>query len=154
MVKVDVKGGELTFGQRLELGRIVADESLTELDKFKKGLEALGCKGGTITERVAYWHEVLEGLVYWVKREAQLKYEPKAEEKAAGIQELTRLTGDMGTVMALAKDFSVDPDVILEWKYGKVYNILYVNLQNFLYNERLEKEREKHRNKGRKSFVG
>ena len=49
----------------------------------------------------------------------------------------------VATITALAKDYSKDPDEILEWKYGKVYNLLFTNLQSHLFRERLNKELER-----------
>lgn len=144
--RIDIKGGQMTFGQRIELGRIITDEELTDLDKMKEGMQCLGAKWSlrNTSEIVEYWYEVLMGIKYWIEREqAELKYEPSAEEKAAGIAQLSLVVGEMATITALAKDYSKDPDEILEWKYGKVYNLLFTNLQSHLFRERLNKELER-----------
>lgn len=154
MTKIDVKAGDLTFGQRIELGYILQDPKTDEFDKMSAGLKALGYRSVNPIKRVKYWKEVLEGMLYWAKRERELQYNPTAEEKAAGIHELSKLIGDMGTVLALAKDFSVDPDEVLRWKYGKVYNILYVNLQNYLFEKRLASKQYKSPSKGHNAPVG
>ncbi len=139
---IDVKGGQMTFGQRIELGKIITDDTLTEYQKFK---QAMLCLDPTwqvheIDTTLGYWYEVIEGISHWVHREAvELKYKPTADELAAGVEALGLAVGEMSTIMALAKDYAQDPDEILKWKYGKVFNILYTNLHSFLYRERLEK---------------
>ena len=144
--RIDIKGGQMTFGQRIELGRIITDKELTDLDKMKEGMQCLDVKWSlrNTSEIVEYWYEVLMGIKYWIEREqTELKYEPSAEEKAAGIAQLSLVVGEMATITALAKDYSKDPDEILEWKYGKVYNLLFTNLQSHLFRERLNKELER-----------
>lgn len=144
--RIDIQGGQMTFGQRIELGRIITEKELTDIDKMKEGMQCLGAKWSlrNTSEIVEYWYEVLMGIKYWIEREqTELKYEPSAEEKAAGIAQLSLLVGEMATITALAKDYSKDPDEILEWKYGKVYNLLFTNLQSHLFRERLNKELER-----------
>ena len=123
--RIDIQGGQMTFGQRIELGRIITEKELTDIDKMKEGMQCLGAKWSlrNTSEIVEYWYDVLMGIKYWIEREqTELKYEPSAEEKAAGIAQLSLVVGEMATITALAKDYSKDPDEILEWKYGKVYN--------------------------------
>lgn len=144
--RIDIRGGQMTFGQRIELGRIITEKELTDIDKMKEGMQCLGAKWSlrNTSEIVEYWYEVLMGIKYWIEREqTELKYEPSAEEKAAGIAQLSLVVGEMATITALAKDYSKDPDEILEWKYGKVYNLLFTNLQSHLFRERLNKELER-----------
>lgn len=144
--RIDIKGGQMTFGQRIELGRIITDKEMTGIDKMKEGMQCLGVKWSlrNTSEIVEYWYEVLLGIKYWIEREqTELKYEPSAEEKAAGIAQFSLVVGEMATITALAKDYSKDPDEILEWKYGKVYNLLFTNLQSHLFRERLNKELER-----------
>ena len=146
MRKVDIRGGQMTFGQRIELGRILTDTTTTEAAKMIAVMRCLDPKWKTVEmpRSIDYFAEVIEGLTYWVKREAsELKYEPTEEERSAGIGQLSKLTGEMGTIMALAKDYGKDPDEVLGWKYGKVFNILYTNLQSHLFQERLMKVRER-----------
>ena len=146
MNKIDIKGGQMTFGQRIELGEILTDKNLSEYQKFRRTMLCLDpeWKTSDLPKSTAYFEEVLEGIRYWIEREAQdLKYNPTPEEQSAGIDVLGKLTGEMGTIMAIAKEFSTDPDVVLGWKYGKVFRILYVNLQSYLYRVRLDKQYEK-----------
>lgn len=99
----------MTFGQRIELGRIITDKEMTDIDKMKEGMQCLGVKWSlrNTSEIVEYWYEVLLGIKYWIEREqTELKYEPSAEEKAAGIAQFSLVVGEMATITALAKDYS------------------------------------------------
>lgn len=143
----------MTFGQRIELGQILTNPELTELDKFKSCMLCIDPSFNTreMSQCIDYWGEVLEGIQYWITREkTDLHYDPSEEEKAAGVMALSAATGEMSTIMALAKDYGKDPDEILGWKYGKVFNILYTNLQGHLYQQRLQKVREDKRKKDSK----
>lgn len=142
MNKVDIRGGQMTFGQRIELGQIITNPELSEFAQFKQVMLCLDPEW-TVTQiksGIKYYYEVLEGVKYWIEREkTELKYNPTPEEVAAGIGKLSLAVGEMSTIMALAKDYGKDPDEILQWKYGKVFNILFTNLQSYLYRERLDK---------------
>lgn len=136
--KIDIKGGQMTYAQRIELGQIFASGK-PESRIFR---EMFACLAPDHTvkfsvKEVEYYNEVIEGLLYWINRETkELQYKPTSDELAAGIRELSRLVGDMGTLTSLAEKFSKDPDEILQWKYGKVYNILYTNKESYLYSRR------------------
>lgn len=107
--RIDIQGGQMTFGQRIELGQIITEKELTDIDKMKEGMQCLGIKWSlrNTSEIVEYWYEVLMGIKYWIEREqTELKYEPSAEEKAAGIAQLSLVVGEMATITALAKDYS------------------------------------------------
>lgn len=143
MRKVDIKGGQFTYGQRIELGQILADDSITDIERFFKAMHCLlpDFTAADIERGRRWWIEdVLPGLAYWVEREKkELHREFTQDERLAGAAAVGRRVGYMGTVAALAKEYSIDPDEILKWKYAKVFNILYVDLQNNLYRERYAK---------------
>lgn len=143
MKKVDVKAGDITYSQRIELGQILTNTTTSEFEKFRATMLCLdeGWKISDLPKSLPYFEEVLEGIKYWIDKEKKdLKYNPTAEEIAAGIDIYSSSVGEMNTVMALAKDYAKDPDEILSWKYKKVMNILFTNLQSFLYKSRLEKQ--------------
>lgn len=153
MQKVDIKGGQMTFGQRIELGRILSNP---ELKEHEKCIECMKCidpkwKISMLPSTIEYWHQITEGIAYWIKREKrELHYKPTAEEHAAGVEIFSMRVGEMNTIMAIAEKFSVDPDVVLEWKYGKVFNILFTNLQAAQYAKRLEEQRRKAQEKNKR----
>lgn len=142
--KYIIKDGQFTFGQRIELGQIVSDPKTTEWYKFKA---CMACLHPDYTiqynvEEMEYWEEILEGIQWWIRREQNdLKYIPTPEEYAAGIEALSLMVGEMSTICAMAEKFSTgDPDIVLGWKYGKVFNVLYTNLKTFLYKDNLDKQ--------------
>lgn len=135
--KIDIKAGDLTFGQRIELGQIMSNTVLSDLDKFERTFICLHNYKPKATEYSAlinYFGDICSGIAFWTNQEATLlKYEPSAKEKRAGIKELSLKTGDLGTIKALAKNYSQDPDDVLLWKYGKVFGILYTDLEEYKY---------------------
>ena len=84
--------------------------------------------------------KVIEGITYWADLEnKELAYKPSEEEKRAGIIELNDKVGYLSTVKVLAKNYSLDPDLILSWSWSKVFGILKTDLEEFRYQERLNK---------------
>lgn len=127
--RLDVKGGDLTYGQRIELGGILANPAgRSEYELFMDTIECLYGRRPTLREfkeAIVLFKEAVEGLTFWIKAESeQLKYTPSQEEKDAGVERYAKEVGEIGTAYAIAKEFSLDPDVILGWKYGKVFGYL------------------------------
>lgn len=155
-VKIDIRGGKLTYGQRIELGEILAREGASVSEKYTATMKCLYPDWvQTFTpEWVAWFEEVIEGLRFWMERETtMLAYQPTAEEIAAGINNLGKKLGPMMTVMTLAEKFGKDPDEILQWEYGKVFGLLYADLESFKYQRNYRKvieSRERQRRLSRK----
>lgn len=139
---VDVKGGKLTFGQRIELGKVFQHKG-NEVEQFGQTIQILHGFTPKLWEYprlIEYFNQVVEGLAYWVKQEnTLLKYEASAEEKQAGLRDFSARVGEFTTIKALAKTYAKDPDEILAWEYGKVFGILYTDLEEFKYNQRYHK---------------
>lgn len=128
----------MTYAQRIELGQIFASGK-PESRIFREMFACLAPGHEVLfsAEEIEYYNEVMEGLLYWINCETkELQYKPTADELAAGIREFSRLVGYMGTITSLAEKFSKDPDEILQWKYGKVYKVLYTNKESYLYSRR------------------
>ena len=144
--KIDIKAGKMTFGQRIELGKIFQGEG-SDVEKFNqtfKCLHGFQPKVKEFKELIAYFHEILEGIRFWIEQEGHLlKYEPTAEELSAGIRQLSARIGEFGTIKALAKTYGRDPDEILQWEYSKVFGILYTDLEEHKYQKRFNKLTEK-----------
>ena len=140
--KIDIKAGNMTFGQRIELGKVLASEG-NEVEKFKKVfvcLHSFTPKEKEYLSLVDYFKEIVIGLKFWIDTEAtMLAYEPTPEEKRAGVKELALKIGEFGTIKALAKAYSTDPDEILLWKYAKVFGILYTDLEESKFQTRYNK---------------
>lgn len=136
--------GEFTYGARIAVGEIWQREGLREYERLKLAWrEMYGYDAKLLWPlgvRVRRLIRLREGLEYWFRLEADtLKAEPTAEQLRAGIRELGEKIGEMGTIKALAKDYHVDPDEVLQWPWGKVYGILLTDLEEHKYNERLTK---------------
>lgn len=155
-VKIDIRGGKLTYGQRIELGDILSKEGTSMSEKYVATMKCLYPDWvQTFTpEWIEWFDEVVEGLRYWMEREAtMLVYQPTAEEIAAGINNLGKKLGPMMTVMTLAEKFGKDPDEILQWEYGKVFGLLFADLESFKYQRNYRKvieSRERQRRLSRK----
>lgn len=152
--KLDIKAGKFTYNQRIELGKIFEAKS-GDFETFFKVFECLhgftpDIKPKTEAEidklkhLVNYYNEIVEGLQYWINAEnTLLKCEPSPEEISAGVKQLTQKIGEYGTIKALAKNYSKDPDEILGWEYGKVFGILYTDLEEHKYQKRYYKVLER-----------
>lgn len=128
-VRVDVKGGDLTYGQRIELGGILANPD--DRPEYELFVDVIKCLYGRepkvkeFSEALPLFFEAVEGISFWIKAESeQLRYEPSQDEKDAGIERYAKQVGEIGTAYAIAKELSMDPDDILLWKYGKVFGYL------------------------------
>ncbi|MDR1459461.1 MAG: hypothetical protein LBI60_04540 [Bacteroidales bacterium] len=144
--KIDIKGGEFTFEQRNDLGELFSSGK-TEVEKFKgafkilHGIDIDFSDTEQIKNYIEYFEEIIDGLRFWFEGEKKLlAYKPEPEEIRAGIKELSEKIGVLGTIKALAKNYSQDPDTILKWKYGKVFGILYADLEEYKYQKRLHKQ--------------
>lgn len=147
--KIDIRGGQMTYAQRIRLGEVLTSGA-SEREIFRQIFDCL-CEGYTpryTREEMQYVMGVIDGIRYWIDRESkELSSKPSADEVAAGINLLSKRTGYMATLVALGEKFGCDPDEVLEWKYGKVFNILLVNKENAdfsrRYREVLSKKKRK-----------
>jgi hypothetical protein len=147
--KIDIRAGDLTYEHRIDLGDLFASEQ-TDAEKFSgtfrilHKVEADFSDGEWMKEHLDYYREIIEGLQFWFDKEKELlDYNPEPEEIRAGIRELSAKIGPYGTIKAIAKNYARDPDEILKWKYGKVFGILYTDLEEFKYSQRLNKQYER-----------
>ena len=139
---IDIRGGKLTYGQRIELGQILSDDKKPASRKYIETMQCLypEWKDSFDSQWIAHFQEVVDGIEFWINKEkTMLRYQPTGEELAAGCQELGAKLGPMMTVMTLAEKFGCDPDQILEWEYGKVFGLLYADLENFKFQRRYRK---------------
>ena len=148
--KIDIKAGKMTFDQRIQLGKIFQEQGreFETLCKVFQCLHNYTPKVDDIKNLLPYYYEIIEGLTHWLQAESTLlQNEPTSEEISAGIKELSEKIGEFGTIKSLAKNYSKDPDDILAWEYGKVFGILYTDLEEYKYQKRYNKilERKYHR---------
>lgn len=140
---LDIAGGAFTYGQRIALGDIFRNDNLSAYYKMKAAfIELYGWSPRLLPvgRRVKALRRVVDEFKGWLDREQQLlNYEPEPDQVTAGIKELAKKVGDMGTVKALAKAYSQDPDAILQWEYSKVFGILFTDLEEYKYEKRYNK---------------
>lgn len=141
MKKIDVKGGELTYGQRIEIGHILANVgNIPEWRLCKDVILTLhpNTTYKASVKNIEYFEDILEGIKHWADEEdSKLKPSYTQEEIQAGIEQLGAKLGALPTPTTLGERFGKDPDEILEWKYVKVFGILYLDKQTHEYNKRL-----------------
>lgn len=140
---VDIKGGKLTFAQRIELGDIFGNAEISDAEKFERAIKCICGKKPRphqYSQYIEIFRAIVEGLQYWCDAEAKMLHcEPTADEQAAGIEEYSKNIGIFGTVKAIAKTFGQDPDAVLQWEYGKIFSILYTDLEDYKYQRRINK---------------
>lgn len=140
---LDIEGGRFTYGNRIAIGDIFSDESLSWYGKLKaahKELYGYSCRLLPRKWRYNRLNVIVEGVRAWVAKEQELlHYTPTNDEVTAGLEEFGKKVGSLATVKALAKAYSKDPDDILRWSYSKVFGILYTDLEETLYNRRYSK---------------
>src|ERR1035437_9486303 len=99
LTHIDIKKGDMNFGQRIELGKIISTES-SELEKFEKVfvcLHEFKPEPKEYESLLVYFGEIIEGLKHWIELEAvMLKYEASEDEKKAGVKELSEKIGEFG----------------------------------------------------------
>jgi hypothetical protein len=155
--KIDIEGGKLTFDQRIELGKIISSgcgqvQALRDVMRCLHDVEVDFGSETQLREYVAYFEEVVSGIAFWIEREKLLKYEPTPEEVQAGINQMSKNIGELGTILAIAQAYSKDPDEILKWEYGKVFGIMYADFEKAKFQRKLNAvyERKNRRGKWRK----
>lgn len=138
----DVRGGEFTFGNRIEVGRVMSDAKLTDLERLRGVMTELvpGWKLVNAQRDLLYYLDVMEVVQQWAEREKKfLHREPSDLQKRAGVARFSERFGQFPTLIALAERFKLDPDTILDWRYAKVFNILVEDLERSEYLTRLSK---------------
>jgi len=140
--RIDIKAGKMNFGHRIQLGKILASDS-GEFEKIESifiCLHGFKPRSTSYKKYVTYFKDITEGIRFWMGKEVELlNYEPTPEEKRAGVKDLSKKVGEFGTVKALAKAYSKDPDEVLKWEYGKVFGILYTDLEEYKFQVRYNK---------------
>lgn len=140
---IDIEKGDLTYGQRIELGRILSDADMGDYARLCAAFECLYDIRPSLLKIKAYiaeYERIIKGIQHWVDVEAQmLHYDPTPEEQQAGVEQYHQAVGELATLHAIAKAYSQDPDTIYNWKYSKVFGILLNDLESFKYQQRLNK---------------
>lgn len=141
--QLNVAAGDFTYGNRIALGDIFQNEELSEYRKMASAFKEIygySCRLLPLRRRVRVLTAIVRDFAAWCNNEQTLlKYDPTPDELAAGINDLSKKVGSMATVHAIARKYAKDPDEILKWEYSKVFGILYTDLENTKYEQRLNK---------------
>lgn len=145
--KVDVKSGDITYGSYIAVRGLLAEAKEYDLEfivsvikSIHKDYKYVVGDLTLIKAMVKYFNNIVEGVAHWAEQEREmLAYEPSEEEIRAGVKDYSQKVGEFATVKALAKNYGKDPDEVLEWKYSKVFGILYTDLEEYKYNQRYSK---------------
>ena len=156
--RVDVAAGHCSYGQMIELGRVLddaaargdADHALTDIATIKALFKVLHPDAApTIDlETVRYAMHIADGVYFWRKQESdKLRYKPTADEKLAGYEALGAVTGPTGVASTIAEKFGVHggPDEVFSWPYATVFAVLLIDFERFKYQQRLSKIRDDRR---------
>ena len=132
-----------TYGQRIALGQLFGKPAESEFKRLLRAFRTVYEYSPRLLPRrvrFARLTALLEQFAEWVKREQTLLgYKPTADELAAGVEELGKKVGSLGTIQALARSFGVDPDVIVSWPYTKVFGILYADMEENKFKDKYQK---------------
>lgn len=138
---IDIKAGDITYGQRIELGKALADATLDDWGRFCRVFDILyhfKPKIVLASKYVREYERIIEGVRYWVEVESQmLHYEPTQDEQRAGLEQYAKAVGELATLHTIAKEYAQDPDAVYNWKYSKVFGILLNDLESLKYQQRL-----------------
>lgn len=132
-----------TYGQRIALGQLFEGDAENEYGRLLKAFRIVYEYSPKLLPRGVRFSRItalVEELKEWISREQNmLHYAPSADELAAGVEELGKKVGSLGTVQALARSYGVDPDVVVAWPYTKVFGILYADLEENKYKDKYQK---------------
>lgn len=141
--EIDVKAGDITYGQRLELGEIFQNSETSDRQKYEQAILCVyGEKPNILNARqyVRLFNGIVEGLQHWTEIESKLlQYEPTSDERLAGVEQYQKAVGNLATLHSIARSFGQDPDTVWNWKYSKVFGILLNDLESHKYQQRLNK---------------
>lgn len=152
--QVDVRGGRCTYGQMIELGRVLEKAGMSadtgEVATIRALISALhpNVEAAINVTNVMYASNISQGVRFWREREAdRLRYEPTAEEKMAGYEALSRAIGPAGVASTIAEKFGVSggPDEVFKWPYASVFMVLLIDLERFKFQKRLQDIRDNKR---------
>lgn len=137
----DIKAGDFTYGERIQLGRIMADQEMGDYERIRQVilcLHEIDCTPQTASELADYVQSIIEGFAFWVEQERQQLYiPPTPEEMQAGIDQLSKACGDMGNVVTLAEAFHCSFEEIYNKPYPEVFTIQKIHTERAKYERRL-----------------
>jgi hypothetical protein len=136
---IDVSSEKFTFGQRIFLGKIDTTSSHKIIEQVMSVLYGVKVKPWQYKSVYAHILDVLNKLNKWSEIEKALNYEPTAEEKQAGIKQITDKLQDFATVDAIAKRMHISHDNAMKLPYAIVFQMLQSDLEHSKFERRLSK---------------
>lgn len=161
--QIDVRGGKCSYGEMVALGRLldaeIARAGTGEGDDtaiIKALIQTLhpDVTPSMSVANVKYAASIAAGVRFWREQEAEkLKYTPSAEEKQAGYETLAKATGPTGVASTIAEKFGVEggPDAVFLWPYGSVFMVLYIDLERYKFQKRLQDIRDRTRKRNERN---
>lgn len=133
-----------TYGQRIELGKLFADENASDVAKFKGAFRIVydyEVRAVEFKTLMPIFEQIANGLKYWLDAEnAMLASEPSADEIAAGCREYAEKVGELGQIVSIAKDFSILPNDLLKRPYSEVFGIMVADHERAKFEKRLNEQ--------------
>lgn len=144
---VDVTGGICTYGQMVELGRVLDRINGSVVDDAGAVRSLIRCLHPGVDLAIDFYTiryalAIVEGVRFWRKQESErLSYTPTGDEKLAGYEKLARETGATGVAITVAEKFGVSggPDEVFGWPYATVFQVLRIDLERSNFQKRLQK---------------
>lgn len=142
MLKIlrDIKSGDFTYGERIALGRLLAQEK-SEYQLIKGVIEILHEVEITPDDALnlrEYVATIIEDFGKWLEREnTELHIEPTPEEVQAGVEQLSKACGDMGVVVSLAEKYQCSFEQVYKMPYVEVFTIQKVGVERQKFERRL-----------------
>lgn len=135
--------GEFTYGERLELARILRDESMSEYSKAREiilCLHDIDMQPRELAELTPYIDKIVRDFGEWLEREHKAFYIPPTnEEKDAGIETLSKECGEMGNVVSLAEELHTTFEEVYKMPYLEYFARQKVHTERAKYERRLNK---------------
>ena len=137
---MDVRSDKFLLWHRLQLGELL--NTRDEVAIFEGAIRLLyGIRIQPKQYPKLYHHvkDVLSGMSFWMEKEKALRYEPTAEERQAGIDEVGKKVKEFATVDAIARRMHISHDEALKLPYATVYLMLLNDLEQSKFERRLQK---------------
>lgn len=143
----------MLYGERIGLVRILSDTTLGEFGKAREIIKLLHDIDITPHDAASldgYIVRIVQGLNAWLLREKNECYVPPLpEQMQAGIETMSKEIGDMGGVVAMAKQFCWTFEQVYKMPYTDVFTIWKVDAEREKYERRYHKIMS-NQSKGRK----
>lgn len=161
--QVDVRGGRCSYGDMVDLGRVLDAENARaetgtgdDVEFIKSLIRVLhpDAVPSINVTNVKYSQVIASGVRFWRERENEkLNYTPSTEEKQAGYESLVKASGPTGVASTIAEKFGVadGPDAVFRWPYASVFMTLYIDLERYKFQKRLQDIRDNKRKRDEKN---